>query len=152
MEKIKTKEYAINDDLVINKVTVNYCTESDIDDSDNELKLSIAHQGAGFYYVMKTKRFAFDDIDFMIRILQDFKEKANIDDYSERDTDVPHKTNKQMKKLVRELEVGEKIELLNGTIGVISGVAINEYKKEAIILYENGMKTYCLPNEEVEIL
>lgn len=57
-----------------------------------------------------------------------------------------------MKKLVRELEVGEKIELLNGTIGVISGVAINEYKKEAIILYENGMKTYALPNEEVEIL
>ena len=57
-----------------------------------------------------------------------------------------------MKKIVRELEVGEKIELLNGTIGVISGVAINEYKKEAIILYENGMKTYALPNEEVEIL
>jgi len=30
MEKIKTKEYAINDDLVINKLTVNYCTESDM--------------------------------------------------------------------------------------------------------------------------
>ena len=57
-----------------------------------------------------------------------------------------------MKKIVRELEVGEKIELLNGTIGVISGVAINEYKKEAIIIYENGMKTYALPNEEVEIM
>lgn len=57
-----------------------------------------------------------------------------------------------MKKLVRGLEVGEKIELLNGTIGVVSGVAINEYKKEAIILYENGMKTYALPNEEVEIM
>ncbi len=95
MEKIKTKEYAINDDLVINKVTVNYCTESDIDDTDNNLKLSIKHQGAGFYYVMKTKRFAFDDIDFMIRILQDFKEKANIDDYSERDINVPHKTKKE---------------------------------------------------------
>ena len=57
-----------------------------------------------------------------------------------------------MKKIVRELEVGEKIELLNGAIGVISGVAINEYKKEAIIIYENGMKTYALPNEEVEIM
>ena len=95
MEKIKTKEYAINDDLVINKVTVNYCTESDIDDSDNELELSITHQGAGFYYVMKTERFAFDDIDFLIKILQDFKEKANIDDYSERDINVPHKTKKE---------------------------------------------------------
>ena len=52
-----------------------------------------------------------------------------------------------MKKLVKELEVGEKIELLNGAIGIIHGIAINEYKKEAIILYENGMKTYALPNE-----
>lgn len=95
MEKIKTKEYAINDDLVINKITVNYCTESDIDDTDNNLKLSIKHQGAGFYYVMKTKRFAFDDIDFLIKILQDFKEKANIEDYSQRDTDASHKTNKK---------------------------------------------------------
>ena len=57
-----------------------------------------------------------------------------------------------MKKQVRNLEVGDKIELLNGTIGVVSGVAINEYKKEAIILYENGMKTYALPNEQVEIM
>ena len=57
-----------------------------------------------------------------------------------------------MKKLVKELEVGEKIELLNGAIGIIHGIAINEYKKEAIILYENGMKTYALPNEEVEIM
>jgi hypothetical protein len=57
-----------------------------------------------------------------------------------------------MKKQARNLEVGDKIELLNGTIGVVSGVAINEYKKEAIILYENGMKTYALPNEEVEIM
>ena len=57
-----------------------------------------------------------------------------------------------MKKLVKELEVGEKIELLNGAIGIISEIAINEYKKEAIILYENGMKTNALPNEEVEIL
>ena len=57
-----------------------------------------------------------------------------------------------MKKLVKELEVGEKTELLNGAIGIIHGIAINEYKKEAIILYENGMKTYALPNEEVEIM
>ena len=98
MEKIKTKEYAIDDDLVINKITVNYCTESDIDDSDNELELSITHQGAGFYYIMKTERFAFDDIDFMIRILQDFKEKANIDDYSDMENSVLHKTNKQISK------------------------------------------------------
>ena len=57
-----------------------------------------------------------------------------------------------MEKQVRNLEVGDRIELLNGVIGVVSGVAINEYKKEAIILYENGMKTYALPNEEIQTL
>lgn len=57
-----------------------------------------------------------------------------------------------MKKQVRNLEVGERIELLNGSIGIISGICINENKREAIILYENGMKTYALPDEEVEIL
>ena len=57
-----------------------------------------------------------------------------------------------MKKQVRNLEVGDKIELLNGIIGVISGLAINEYENKAVILYENGMKTYALPDEEVEIL
>jgi hypothetical protein len=57
-----------------------------------------------------------------------------------------------MKKLVEELEVGDKIELLNGSDGVISGLAINGLKNEAVILYENGNKTYCLAGEEVEIL
>ncbi len=57
-----------------------------------------------------------------------------------------------MKKLVTELEIGNKIELLNGSIGVVSGICINGEKNEAIILYENGMKTYALPGEEIEIL
>lgn len=57
-----------------------------------------------------------------------------------------------MKKQARDLEVGERIELLNGIIGIISGIAVNEYKEEAVILYTNGMKTYALPNEEIEIL
>ena len=29
------------------------------------------------------------------KLKQYFKEKANIEDYSQRDTDVPHKTNKK---------------------------------------------------------
>ena len=56
-----------------------------------------------------------------------------------------------MKKQVRNLEVGDKIELLNGIIGIVSGIAINEWENKAIILYENGMKTYALPNEDIEI-
>ena len=93
--EFKTKEYPKGDEIVINEIMVNYSQESELSDEENNLKLSISHQGAGFYYVMKTERFAFDDIDFMIRILQDFKEKANIEDYSHKDTDIPHKTNKK---------------------------------------------------------
>ena len=55
-------------------------------------------------------------------------------------------------KFVFQLEVGEKIELLNGTIGVISAICINGEKNEAIVLYENGMKTYALPTDEVQVL
>ena len=57
-----------------------------------------------------------------------------------------------MKKLVARLEIGDKIELLNGSIGVVSGICINGEKNKAIILYENGMKTYALANDEVETL
>ena len=55
-------------------------------------------------------------------------------------------------KTSKKFRSRRQIELLNGVIGVISGLAINEYKNEAVILYENGMKTYALPDEDVEIL
>jgi hypothetical protein len=57
-----------------------------------------------------------------------------------------------MKKQVRDLKVGDKIELLNGSIVIVSKIGVNEYQYKASIHYENGMKTYALPDEEVEIL
>ncbi len=54
-----------------------------------------------------------------------------------------------MKKLVRDLEIGDRIELLNGSVGVVFGICINQSKNEAVIVYQNGGKTYALPNEEI---
>ncbi len=54
-----------------------------------------------------------------------------------------------MKKLVRDLEIGDRIELLNGSVGVVFGICINQSKNEAVIVYQKGGKTYALPNEEI---
>jgi len=76
----KTKEYpGKNEEIVINKITVNYSqsNETDIDIDDN-LELTIDHVGGGFYYILKTERWAFNDISELDQLLADFKAKANI--------------------------------------------------------------------------
>jgi len=75
----KTKEYPENRETVINEIAVNYSQESELSDTDNNLKLSICHQGAGFYFVMETTRWTFDDIAELDQILADFKSKANVE-------------------------------------------------------------------------
>jgi hypothetical protein len=56
-------------------------------------------------------------------------------------------------KKVSELKLGDKIELLNGSIGVISKIKVEYQKGEVYTLYyENGWSTYCLANDEVETL
>ena len=77
--EFKTKEYPENRETVINEIAVNYSQESELSDTDNNLKLSICHQGAGFYFVMETTRWTFDDIAELNQILADFKSKANVE-------------------------------------------------------------------------
>lgn len=79
MKEIETKEYPGNSEIVMNEISVNYSqvNEDNIDTDDN-LNISIYHQGSGFYYVLKSKRWAFNDIDELVNILQDFKSKAKI--------------------------------------------------------------------------
>ena len=77
--EFKTKEYPENGETVINGIVVNYSQESELSDEDNNLKLSICHQGAGFYFVMETTRWAFDNIAQLDQILADFKSKANVE-------------------------------------------------------------------------
>lgn len=77
---VKTKEYPdTGTRLVMNQISCVYSQESEEEkDVDDELRVSILHQGAGFYFVMETKRWAFDSIDDLIKIITDFKEKAKI--------------------------------------------------------------------------
>jgi hypothetical protein len=76
--EFKTKEYPKGDEIVINEIMVNYSQESELSDEDNNLKLSICHQGAGFYFVMETSRWTFDSIAQLDQVLADFKAKANV--------------------------------------------------------------------------
>ena len=76
--EFKTKEYPKGDEIVINEIIVNYSQESELSDEDNNLKLSICHQGAGFYFVMETTRWTFDNIAQLDQVLADFKAKANV--------------------------------------------------------------------------
>ena len=77
--EFKTKEYPENGETVINEIAINYSQESELSDEDNNLELSICHQGAGFYFVMKTTRWTFDNIAQLDQILADFKSKAKIE-------------------------------------------------------------------------
>jgi hypothetical protein len=76
----KTKEYPDGSEIVINEISVNYSqsNENDTDTEDN-LNLSICHQGAGFYYVLKSKRWAFNNIDELVKLLKDFADKAKVE-------------------------------------------------------------------------
>lgn len=76
--EFKTKEYPKGDEIVINEIMVNYSQESELSDEDNNLKLSICHQGAGFYFVMETTRWTFENIAQLDQVLADFKAKANV--------------------------------------------------------------------------
>ena len=78
--KYETKEYPKGNEVVINEIIVNYSQESEITDDYNNLKLSICHQGAGFYFVMETERWTFENIEDLENIIKDFKLKANIKD------------------------------------------------------------------------
>lgn len=78
--KIKTKEYPDRSEIVMNNISVTYSqVNENITDTEDHLKLSICHQGAGFYFVMETTRWAFDDIEQLTKILLDFKSKANVE-------------------------------------------------------------------------
>lgn len=76
----ETKEYPYGSEIVINEISVNYSQVNENEtDTDDNLKLSICHQGAGFYFVMETTRWTFDNITQLDQILADFKSKANVE-------------------------------------------------------------------------
>ncbi len=76
--KIKTNDIAYKDGEVYRVTSlVTYIQNSDSNDEDvdgaQELQLGVENAGGGNYFVMETERWAFDKIDDLIAILEDFK-------------------------------------------------------------------------------
>lgn len=64
--------------VVFSEMSVTYHQDSEIKDMLDYLRISTRDNGAGKYFVMKTDRWAFDSIDDLIQVLEDFKKRANI--------------------------------------------------------------------------
>lgn len=62
-------------EVVIGDVKVRYYQKCDMTEALQELKISTVDQGAGTYFVIKTKRWAINDIDELIKIFEDFKNR-----------------------------------------------------------------------------
>jgi hypothetical protein len=56
-----------------------------------------------------------------------------------------------MEKLVKELKKGDKIELLDDTIGVVEKVILGD-RNNALVCYDCGKKTFSLQDDIVEII
>ena len=69
------------DAVVVSDCTVNYSQESDCcgpQDEHNHLKIHTEDGGGGMYMVIETKRWAINEIDELIAILQDFKTRSGM--------------------------------------------------------------------------
>lgn len=60
----------------IDKVTVEYTQEADdVSNGIQTLEVSTDDAGAGKYFVIKTERWAFDNIEEIINLLRDFEKR-----------------------------------------------------------------------------
>lgn len=58
--------------VAVNKVNVEYTQEAD---SKQFLEVSTEDAGGGVYYVLKTERWAFDNLNDLIKVLNDFEKR-----------------------------------------------------------------------------
>ena len=64
---------------VIEEISITYTQECDESSQDwQSLKIFTSDNGAGKYIVFETERWAIDNIDELVEILNDFKLKAGI--------------------------------------------------------------------------
>ncbi len=63
--------------VAVNKVSVEYTQESDNSDGLQFLEVSTEDTGGGVYYVLKTKRWAFDNLNDLIKVLNDFEKRLS---------------------------------------------------------------------------
>ncbi len=62
--------------MTIESIKVVYTQEDDLNSEDiQELIIETGDNGGGKYFVLKTNRWAIDDIDEMVKFLKDFKKR-----------------------------------------------------------------------------
>jgi hypothetical protein len=65
--------------ISVETISAKYVQEADNNDDSNDLQsLEIETQdaGGGVYYVLKTERWAFDNIEEVVKVLTDFQNRA----------------------------------------------------------------------------
>lgn len=64
--------------VAVNKVSVEYTQEADSNsDGLQLLEVSTEDAGGGVYYVLKTERWAFDNLNDLIKVLNDFEKRLS---------------------------------------------------------------------------
>ena len=64
--------------VAVNKVSVEYTQEADSSsDGLQLLEVSTEDAGAGVYYILKTERWAFDNLNDLIKVLNDFEKRLS---------------------------------------------------------------------------
>jgi hypothetical protein len=75
---IKLKLYPDHEEIVISDIQAIYVQKSDSNDDDDkfqELKINTQDAGGGNYFAIETKRWSFDNVDGLIEVLKDFKNR-----------------------------------------------------------------------------
>ena len=64
--------------VAVNKVSVEYMQEADSNSNGLQfLEVSTEDAGAGVYYILKTERWAFDNLNDLIKVLNDFEKRLS---------------------------------------------------------------------------
>ena len=66
----------LKQNVVVSDVKVSYVQEADTNSHDlQQLDIITEDSGGGIYYVIKTDRWAFDDLGELIKVIEDFKNR-----------------------------------------------------------------------------
>ena len=77
---IKIGFFLESNPIAVESVRANYWQDSDTNGhASQSLELSTEEGGGGFYFVLKTERWAFDNIEEFVKILQDFQSRLSND-------------------------------------------------------------------------
>lgn len=75
--RIRCEDYPTEKNLLtIDPPKLKYVQVDDLERDDfQELEISMDSSGVGYYYIISTKRWAFTDIDELIKVLEDYKSR-----------------------------------------------------------------------------